>query len=257
MRGAGGRDKGNVSFLSQERNKEPVCDVKVNWMKTESGPGHPVAGESLNRPDESKLSSVRFLLSPLRKLLRSPSSVSLFARHLLPFGRRLLLICGFHETWPVYLTIADRYERQMHSITAPWHADEIGAGRAQHDQRGKMKNHSDGVYSEPSDSSFSLPRGRDSSAAFQFDSIDFYVTVQLSLVLSWAPRKYRTPFVPHRSFSRQRNAVRPAAVHIEQRYAVDGDGPVQRVIGIEGQLARAAIPGKGQHHGGIARGRVA
>ena len=25
----------------------------------------PVAGESLNRPDESKLSSVRFLLSPL------------------------------------------------------------------------------------------------------------------------------------------------------------------------------------------------
>ncbi|MEI3428529.1 MAG: hypothetical protein V8Q82_04800 [Christensenellales bacterium] len=39
--------------------------MKVNWMKTGSGPGHPVADESLNRPDESKLSSVRFLLSPL------------------------------------------------------------------------------------------------------------------------------------------------------------------------------------------------
>ena len=31
----------------------------------------PVAGESLNRPDESKLSSVRFLLSPL-VVLRTP-----------------------------------------------------------------------------------------------------------------------------------------------------------------------------------------
>ena len=33
VRGRGGRDegtKGYVSFLSQERNKEPVCDVKVN-----------------------------------------------------------------------------------------------------------------------------------------------------------------------------------------------------------------------------------
>ena len=43
---------GNVSFLSQERNKEPVCDVKVNWIKTGSGPGHPppVAGENLVLP---------------------------------------------------------------------------------------------------------------------------------------------------------------------------------------------------------------
>ena len=31
----------------------------------------PVAGESLNRPDESKLSSVRFLLSPM-VVLRTP-----------------------------------------------------------------------------------------------------------------------------------------------------------------------------------------
>ena len=56
--------------MSQERNKEPVCDVKVKLIKLEGGtaarlPPAPVAGESLNRPDESKLSSVRFLLSPL------------------------------------------------------------------------------------------------------------------------------------------------------------------------------------------------
>ena len=43
----------------------------------------PVAGESLNRPDESKLSSVRFLLSPL-VWLRQPY-VQL--RCLLPRGR--------------------------------------------------------------------------------------------------------------------------------------------------------------------------
>ena len=35
----------------------------------------PVAGESLNRPDESKLSSVRFLLSPL-VWLRQPAPIA-------------------------------------------------------------------------------------------------------------------------------------------------------------------------------------
>ena len=48
--------------------------MKVNWMKTGSGPGHPVAGESLNRPDESKLSSVRFLLF-LLVVLRTPTLI--------------------------------------------------------------------------------------------------------------------------------------------------------------------------------------
>jgi len=37
----GERDEGgNVTFFREESNKEPVCDVKVNWMKTGSGPGH-------------------------------------------------------------------------------------------------------------------------------------------------------------------------------------------------------------------------
>ena len=40
--------------------------------------------------------------------------------------------------------------------------------------KGKMKNRPGGVYSEPNDSSFSLPRG--SSAAFQVNCLDFYVT---------------------------------------------------------------------------------
>ena len=41
-------------------------------------------------------------------------------------------------------------------------------GRAQHDRRGKMKNRPVGVYSEPSDSSFSLPRGAHSSSTSSF-----------------------------------------------------------------------------------------
>ena len=59
-------DEGDVTFFGEESNKEPVCDVKVKLIKLEGGTAAPppVAGESLNRPDESKLSSVRFLLSP-------------------------------------------------------------------------------------------------------------------------------------------------------------------------------------------------
>ena len=51
-----------------------MCDVKVNWVRLGVAPA-PVAGESLNRPDESKLSSVRFLLSPLA-VLRTSAPIS-------------------------------------------------------------------------------------------------------------------------------------------------------------------------------------
>ena len=44
----------------------------------------PVAGESLNRPDESKLSSVRFLLSPM-VWLRQPAPIKIGV----PWGRWL------------------------------------------------------------------------------------------------------------------------------------------------------------------------
>ena len=44
---------------------------------------------------------------------------------------------------------------------------------------------------------FSLPRGRSSQGHSQFYQLDFYVTIQPSLVLSWAPRKYRNSPPPH------------------------------------------------------------
>ena len=59
----------------KQEAKKAACDVKAKLVKLAGGTAAhlppPVAGESLNRPDESKLSSVRFLLSPL-VVLRTP-----------------------------------------------------------------------------------------------------------------------------------------------------------------------------------------
>ena len=92
-----------------------------------------------------------------------------------PVWEKAFIVAHFHHAWPLYLTIADRYEQQMHPTTPPWHADFNRRGLAKPDHRGKMKNRPGGVYSRPSDSSFSLPRGG-GSAAFQFNLIDFHVT---------------------------------------------------------------------------------
>ena len=93
-----------------------------------------------------------------------------------PVWEKAFIVAHFHHAWPLYLTIADRYEQQMHPTTLPWHADFNRRGLAKPDHRGKMKNRPGGVYSEPSDSSFSLPRGLLASPAFQFYSSSFHVT---------------------------------------------------------------------------------
>ena len=50
----------------KKESKKAACDVKVKLIKLGVALAtRPVAGESLNRLDESKLPSVRFLLSPL------------------------------------------------------------------------------------------------------------------------------------------------------------------------------------------------
>ena len=63
------RDEGDEGgrFFLESRKKQRACvvDGKAAGFKLEVALATPVAGESLNRPDESKLSSVRFLLSPL------------------------------------------------------------------------------------------------------------------------------------------------------------------------------------------------
>ena len=67
-------------------------------------------------------------------------------------------------------------------------------GLVQHGHRGKRQKRAGGACSRPGGSSFSLPRGAQGHS--QFYSIDFYVTTQPSLILSWAPRKNRSPRSP-------------------------------------------------------------
>ncbi len=85
---------------------------------------------SRDKPDS--FSSRRSLLvaafSYIIKKVHSPSSVSLFARHLLPFGRRLLSLCALQETWLFLPTTALNHARFLHPTMPPWHADAIGAG---------------------------------------------------------------------------------------------------------------------------------
>ena len=52
-------------FVLSQPQRTCVVDGKAAGFKLEVALATPVAGKSLNRPDESKLSSVRFLLSPL------------------------------------------------------------------------------------------------------------------------------------------------------------------------------------------------
>ena len=68
------------------------------------------------------------------KKVHSPSSVSLYARHLLPFGRRLLSLCALQETWLFLPTTALNHARFLHPTMPPWHADAIGAGWQCHPQ---------------------------------------------------------------------------------------------------------------------------
>ena len=64
-------------FFLESRKKQRTCvvDGKAAGFKLGVALATPVAGESLNRPDESKLSSVRFLLSPL-VWLRQPAPIA-------------------------------------------------------------------------------------------------------------------------------------------------------------------------------------
>ena len=73
------RDEGDEGgrFFLESRKKQRTCvvDGKAAGFKLGVALATPVAGESLNRPDESKLFSVRFLLSPL-VWLRQPAPIA-------------------------------------------------------------------------------------------------------------------------------------------------------------------------------------
>ena len=72
-------------------------------------------------------------------------------------------------------------------------ADQRRAGEAR--PRGKAGSERRKACFHPGGSGFHLPRGAGGQGHSQFYQLDFYVTTQPSLILSWAPRKNRSPIV--------------------------------------------------------------
>ena len=119
-----GREQGNVTFFSEESNKEPVCDVKAAGFKLESSTGPRRAGESLNRPDESKLSSGRSLLFPFG--LASPA-LRRFHRHATGNGwtRKSCITVG--DSWQGRLPKSLLIEEKVLNVVKRmrWNATEV------------------------------------------------------------------------------------------------------------------------------------
>ena len=65
-----------VTFFREESNKEPVCDVKVNWIKLEGGTAVlcPVAGK-IRGPGSAQAPSVPLNISPM-VWLRQPAPIA-------------------------------------------------------------------------------------------------------------------------------------------------------------------------------------
>ena len=132
------------------------------------------------------------MLFSIRKSLCSPSSVSLFARHLLPFGRRLLCSCASQETWPFYLTIANSRSRQMRANISPWHADRRSAQGVRSTTEGEIFKGTDGACADPGTQNF--PCHGVHPPAFQFYSSSFYVTHRF--FVTFFPEESNVPFLP-------------------------------------------------------------
>ena len=150
-------------------------DGKAAEIKLEGVTDPRRAGESLNRPDESKLSSGRSLLSPFS--LASPALASSCAVRCpagmvgrgkpcaalsdgwlnAPTKRLLLEERPFGRLSPQLSQIATPDFRTRSCPRGTLIADQ--RGRAQHDRRGKRQKRAGGACSRPGDSSFSLPRG--------------------------------------------------------------------------------------------------
>ena len=82
----------------------------------------------------------------------------------------------------------------MHATNVPWHADRRSAQGVRSTTEGESRKQTEESWLSSGRFRLSPATGRvGGSAAFQFYQLDFYVTTQPSLILSWAPRKNRTP----------------------------------------------------------------
>ena len=130
---------------------------------------------------------------------RSPSSASLCSAPS-PFRGKAFIVLHFHHAWPVYLTIAERYEQQMHPTPPPWHADVIGAGwRSQTKGESRKRTEESLLSSGRFRLSPATGAGRQVARATPcFHPIDFYVTHRffvsfLTQERNVTPRPLRSP----------------------------------------------------------------
>ena len=113
-------------------------------------------------------------------------------------GRRLLCSCVSQETWPFYLTIANSRSRQMRANISPWHADRRSARGVRSTTEGEIFKGTDGACADPDTRIFPATGAYSPTPPSSFIQSAFTSTAQPSLILSWAPRKNRTPYSKYR-----------------------------------------------------------
>ena len=140
-------------------------------------------------------------ITPLRRLhLIRFTAFSTFSSR-----RRLLCSCVSQETWPFYLTIANSRSWQMRANISPWHADRRSARGVRSTTEGEIFKGTDGACADPDTRIFPATGAGGAAGGRQvaratpsFIQSAFTSTAQPSLILSWAPRKNRTPYSKYR-----------------------------------------------------------
>ena len=144
------------------------------------------------------------------------------------------------------LDIASRCIWFSQPTTAPWHADAIGAGwRSQTKGESRKRTEESLLSSGRFRLSPATGAGRQVARATpSFINLTFSSTTQPSLVLSWAPRKYRNPLYLHRHKRPAAQAVQPAKPHRQAGDLAQGAGvPAQLIAVHRRQLLGGAAVG--------------
>ena len=168
------------------------------------------------------------------------------AQHLPPSGGRLLLSCI--SSCLTNLT-NDRTQPRLSPASnhAPWQRTaQLDAGLAKPDRRGKDEANGGKLAFIRAVQAFTCHgAGRQVARATpSFINLTFSSTTQPSLVLSWAPRKYRNPLYLHRHKRPAAQAVQPAKPHRQAGDLAHGAGvPAQLIAVHRRQLLGGAAVG--------------
>ena len=133
-------------------------------------------------------------ITPLRRLhlIRLTAFATFSSR------RRLFLSCDFQETWLLFTTIAVSQFCFPYPTTPPWHADRRSAQGVRSTTEGETFKGTDGACADPDTRIFPATGAYSPTPPSSFIQSAFTSTAQPSLILSWAPRKNRTPYSKYR-----------------------------------------------------------